>query len=226
SDHDFLKMKPPKIRVNTSSFVGAMAIADLVKTALGTKGMDESRTVFGWWATPQLHDMGGGKLSNTTYCTWFQIDKLFLKRDKRGINGERYRWIYSAQIAADKGHHHISLILYNALRAHNSCWKDKVELRELGSQHEAECRHLLEELRIDKDIDRLLPAWDTPSNPYNIINLAHGNAHNPGWTGYPGTFWDRAIGVHCTITKYQQKVESVILELNKTFPIDGLLLFI
>lgn len=36
-----------------------------------------------------------------------------------------------------------------------------------------------------KDIaDRLLPAWDTPSGiPYNIINLAHGNAHNPGWTG-------------------------------------------
>lgn len=32
--------------------------------------------------------------------------------------------------------------------------------------------------------DRLLPAWNTPSGiPYNIINLAHGNAHNPGWTG-------------------------------------------
>nr|GEW74022.1 hypothetical protein [Tanacetum cinerariifolium] len=29
------------------------------------------------------------------------------------------------------------------------------------------------------------------------------------------------IGVHCTITKYQQKVESIILELNKTFPADG-----
>ncbi|RVW13934.1 Mannosyl-oligosaccharide 1,2-alpha-mannosidase MNS1 [Vitis vinifera] len=27
--------------------------------------------------------------------------------------------------------------------------------------------------------DRLLPAWNTPSGiPYNIINLAHGNAHN------------------------------------------------
>ncbi|GFQ05649.1 mannosyl-oligosaccharide 1 2-alpha-mannosidase mns1 [Phtheirospermum japonicum] len=54
-----------------------------------------------------------------------------------------------------------------------------------------------------KDIaDRLLPAWDTPSGiPYNIINLANGNAHNPGWTG----------------------VENVILELNKTFPSDGLL---
>lgn len=31
--------------------------------------------------------------------------------------------------------------------------------------------------------DRLLPAWDTPSGiPYNIINLVHGNPHNPGWT--------------------------------------------
>ncbi|KAI7982433.1 Mannosyl-oligosaccharide 1,2-alpha-mannosidase MNS2 [Camellia lanceoleosa] len=54
-----------------------------------------------------------------------------------------------------------------------------------------------------KDIaDRLLPAWDTQSGiPYNIINLAHGNAHNPGWTG----------------------VENVIAQLNKTFPTDGLL---
>lgn len=36
-----------------------------------------------------------------------------------------------------------------------------------------------------KDIaDRLLPAWNSPSGiPYNIINLAHGNPHNPGWTG-------------------------------------------
>ena len=32
--------------------------------------------------------------------------------------------------------------------------------------------------------DRLLPAWNTPSGvPYNIINLAHGRPHNPGWTG-------------------------------------------
>ncbi|XP_076934199.1 putative protein S-acyltransferase 23 [Bidens hawaiensis] len=30
-----------------------------------------------------------------------------------------------AQIAADRGHRHISLILSNALRGHNSCWKDK-----------------------------------------------------------------------------------------------------
>lgn len=36
-----------------------------------------------------------------------------------------------------------------------------------------------------KDIaDRLLPAWDTSSGiPFNIINLQHGNPHNPGWTG-------------------------------------------
>jgi len=35
-----------------------------------------------------------------------------------------------------------------------------------------------------KDItDRLLPAWETTSGiPYNRINLAHGRAHNPGWT--------------------------------------------
>uniref|UniRef100_A0A803M9S1 alpha-1,2-Mannosidase n=1 Tax=Chenopodium quinoa TaxID=63459 RepID=A0A803M9S1_CHEQI len=33
--------------------------------------------------------------------------------------------------------------------------------------------------------DRLLPAWDTSSGiPYNIINLAHGRPHNPGWTGH------------------------------------------
>lgn len=32
--------------------------------------------------------------------------------------------------------------------------------------------------------DRLLPAWDTPSGiPYNLINLANGNAHNHMWTG-------------------------------------------
>ena len=40
-----------------------------------------------------------------------------------------------------------------------------------------------------KDIaDRLLPAWDTPSGiPYNIINLRHGNAHNPTWAGVSPT---------------------------------------
>lgn len=32
--------------------------------------------------------------------------------------------------------------------------------------------------------DRLLPAWETETGiPYNIINLANGNPHNPGWTG-------------------------------------------
>ncbi|MQL68163.1 hypothetical protein Taro_000383 [Colocasia esculenta] len=50
--------------------------------------------------------------------------------------------------------------------------------------------------------DRLLPAWDTPSGiPYNVINLAHGNAHNFGWTG----------------------VERVITQIQKTYPSDGLL---
>lgn len=41
-----------------------------------------------------------------------------------------------------------------------------------------------------KDIaDRLLPAWNTSTGiPYNIINLAHGNAHNPGWTGVSSLF--------------------------------------
>ena len=36
-----------------------------------------------------------------------------------------------------------------------------------------------------KDIaDRLLPAWNTPSRiPHNVINLAHGNAHNFVWAG-------------------------------------------
>nr|GEX39928.1 mitochondrial fission 1 protein A-like [Tanacetum cinerariifolium] len=119
---------------------------------------------------------------------------------------------WSAQEKSVKHNVENVIMQSNALRAHNSCWKDKAskllkvtavvvlwgwtagllyrfqlifyccialgldcfELRELGSQHEAECRHLLEELRIDKDI---------PSNPYNIINLAHGNAHNPSWTG-------------------------------------------
>lgn len=40
---------------------------------------------------------------------------------------------------------------------------------------------------LDKAIeiaDRLLPAWNTPTGiPYNIINLSHGRAHNPSWTG-------------------------------------------
>ncbi|KAK6118710.1 hypothetical protein DH2020_047515 [Rehmannia glutinosa] len=84
-----------------------------------------------------------------------------------------------------------------------------------------------------KDIaDRLLPAWDTPSGiPYNIINLAHGNPHNPGWTGGDSILADSAteqmefiaLSERTGDPKYQQKVENVILELNKTFPPDGLL---
>ncbi|KAG8380257.1 hypothetical protein BUALT_Bualt07G0174400 [Buddleja alternifolia] len=84
-----------------------------------------------------------------------------------------------------------------------------------------------------KDIaDRLLPAWDTPSGiPYNIINLAHGNPHNPGWTGGDSILADSgteqlefiALSQRTGDPKYQQKAENVILELNKTFPADGLL---
>nr|XP_043623013.1 probable protein S-acyltransferase 23 [Erigeron canadensis] len=40
-----------------------------------------------------------------------------------------------AQIAADRGHRHVSLILSNAHRAHNKCWKDNVwinRVREIG----------------------------------------------------------------------------------------------
>ncbi|KAJ9537567.1 hypothetical protein OSB04_030300 [Centaurea solstitialis] len=84
-----------------------------------------------------------------------------------------------------------------------------------------------------KDIaDRLLPAWNTPSGiPYNIINLAHGNAHNPGWTGGDSILADSgteqlefiALTQRTGDPKYQQKVENVILELKKNFPADGLL---
>lgn len=84
-----------------------------------------------------------------------------------------------------------------------------------------------------KDIaDRLLPAWDTPSGiPRNIINLAHGNAHNPSWTGGESILADSAteqlefiaLSQRTGDPKYQQKVENVILQLNKTFPADGLL---
>ncbi|KAK4479223.1 hypothetical protein RD792_014734 [Penstemon davidsonii] len=84
-----------------------------------------------------------------------------------------------------------------------------------------------------KDIaDRLLPAWNSPSGiPYNIINLAHGNPHNPGWTGGDSILADSgteqlefiALSQRTGDPKYQQKVENVIVELNKTFPPDGLL---
>ncbi|XP_010276709.1 PREDICTED: mannosyl-oligosaccharide 1,2-alpha-mannosidase MNS1 [Nelumbo nucifera] len=80
--------------------------------------------------------------------------------------------------------------------------------------------------------DRLLPAWNTPSGiPYNRINLAHGNAHNPGWTGGDSILADSGTEQLEFITlsqrtgdpKYQEKVENAITELRKTFPADGLL---
>ncbi|MCL7049661.1 hypothetical protein MKW94_030705 [Papaver nudicaule] len=84
-----------------------------------------------------------------------------------------------------------------------------------------------------KDIaDRLLPAWDTPSGiPYNRINLQHGDAHNPGWTGGESILADSgteqlefiALSQRTGDPKYQQKVENVITQLQKTFPADGLL---
>ncbi|KAJ6808283.1 mannosyl-oligosaccharide 1,2-alpha-mannosidase MNS1-like [Iris pallida] len=84
-----------------------------------------------------------------------------------------------------------------------------------------------------KDIsDRLLPAWDTPSGiPYNRINLANGNAHNPGWTGGDSILADSgteqlefiALSQRTGDLKYQQKAENVITQLRKTFPSDGLL---
>ncbi|KAL9402978.1 hypothetical protein Peur_006827 [Populus x canadensis] len=80
--------------------------------------------------------------------------------------------------------------------------------------------------------DRLLPAWNTPTGiPYNTINLVHGNAHNPGWTGGDSILADSgteqlefiALSHRTGDPKYQQKAENVIAELNKTFPDDGLL---
>ncbi|MBA0748582.1 hypothetical protein Gogos_002575 [Gossypium gossypioides] len=79
--------------------------------------------------------------------------------------------------------------------------------------------------------DRLLPAWDTPSGiPYNIIDLARGNAHNPGWTGGDSILADSgteqlefiALSQRTGDPKYQEKVEKAIVALNKTFPADGL----
>ncbi|XP_010550822.1 PREDICTED: mannosyl-oligosaccharide 1,2-alpha-mannosidase MNS1 [Tarenaya hassleriana] len=80
--------------------------------------------------------------------------------------------------------------------------------------------------------DRLLPAWNTPSGiPYNIINLRHGTAHNPSWTGGESILADScteqlefiALSQRTGDLKYQQKVENVISILNKNFPADGLL---
>eukprot|EP01018_Ginkgo_biloba_P039971 Gb_07364 [translate_table: standard] len=80
--------------------------------------------------------------------------------------------------------------------------------------------------------DRLLPAWNTPSGvPYNFINLAHGNAHNPGWTGGASILADSgteqlefiALSQRTGDPKYQEKVENVIKQLQTSFPDDGLL---
>ncbi|CAD6262400.1 unnamed protein product [Miscanthus lutarioriparius] len=84
-----------------------------------------------------------------------------------------------------------------------------------------------------KDItDRLLPAWDTTSGiPYNKINLAHGRAHNPGWTNGDSILADSgteqlefiALSQRTGDPKYQQKAENVITQLQKIYPSDGLL---
>lgn len=80
--------------------------------------------------------------------------------------------------------------------------------------------------------DRLLPAWDTPSGiPFNTINLQHGSAHNPGWTGGESILADSgteqlefiALSQRTGDPKYQIKVENVITEIRKNFPADGLL---
>ncbi|GMI89877.1 ALPHA-MANNOSIDASE IB, alpha-mannosidase 1 [Hibiscus trionum] len=80
--------------------------------------------------------------------------------------------------------------------------------------------------------DRLLPAWDTTTGiPYNVINLAHRNPHNPGWTGGQSILADSgteqlefiALSQRTGDPKYQEKVEKVIVALNRTFPADGLL---
>ncbi|KAF1001693.1 mannosyl-oligosaccharide 1,2-alpha-mannosidase MNS1-like [Apium graveolens] len=80
--------------------------------------------------------------------------------------------------------------------------------------------------------NRLLPAWNTSTGiPFNIINLAHGNAHNPSWTRGDSILADSgteqlefiALSQRTGDPKYQEKAENVILQLNKTFPPDGLL---
>ncbi|URD98577.1 Glycosyl hydrolase family 47 [Musa troglodytarum] len=83
--------------------------------------------------------------------------------------------------------------------------------------------------------DRLLLAWDTPTGiPHNRINLAHGHAHNFGWTGISNvvkTFYNSvteqlefiALSQRTGDTRYQQKVEKVITQLQKTYPSDGVL---
>lgn len=49
--------------------------------------------------------------------------------------------------------------------------------------------------------DRLLPAWNTPTGiPYNLINLAYGNAHNPRWTGVSSPA-HKAVALHGHLVK-------------------------
>ncbi|KAM0851374.1 hypothetical protein ACQ4PT_052459 [Festuca glaucescens] len=84
-----------------------------------------------------------------------------------------------------------------------------------------------------KDIaDRLLPAWDTTSGiPFNSINLAHGRAHNFGWTNGDSILADSgteqlefiALSQRTGDPKYQLKAENVIRQLQKIYPSDGLL---
>ncbi|KAL0916662.1 hypothetical protein M5K25_014190 [Dendrobium thyrsiflorum] len=80
--------------------------------------------------------------------------------------------------------------------------------------------------------DRLLPAWNSPTGiPYNRINLAHGNPHNFGWAGGDSILADSGteqlefivLSQRSGDLKYQQKVENVISQFQKTFPSDGLL---
>ncbi|KAK4257745.1 hypothetical protein QN277_007295 [Acacia crassicarpa] len=80
--------------------------------------------------------------------------------------------------------------------------------------------------------DKLLPAWDSPTGiPFNRINLAYGNPHNPSWTGGNSILADSgseqlefiALSQRTKDPKYQQKVEKVIREIQKNFPDDGLL---
>ncbi|XP_062192381.1 mannosyl-oligosaccharide 1,2-alpha-mannosidase MNS1-like isoform X2 [Phragmites australis] len=80
--------------------------------------------------------------------------------------------------------------------------------------------------------DRLLPAWDTSSGiPYNRINLAQGQANNPGWNSGNSILADSgteqlefiALSQRTGDPKYQQKVENVIRQFEKIFPSDGLI---
>ncbi|KAK6796108.1 hypothetical protein RDI58_009563 [Solanum bulbocastanum] len=81
--------------------------------------------------------------------------------------------------------------------------------------------------------DRLLPAWNTESGiPYNIINLAHGNPHNPGWTGMSHiayscgnmviVSWQILVLSSLSLLLFHrgQEIENIN---KRTFPDDGLL---